>query len=112
MNKDSSCDSQETGRRQHIPLVALMAMGYLLAGTINSPGAGEGAVSAGRKESGWELTKWGVRDLGAGHHSAVHKHVGTRARWSMPGSLMSVLQLCCCWDCAPLTLRFSCHGGS
>lgn len=71
MDKESSYDSQETGRRQHIPLVALMAMGYLLAGTRNSPGAGEGAVSAGRKESWWELTRWGVRGLGVGHHRAA-----------------------------------------
>lgn len=38
MEKDRSYGSQQTGRRQHIPLVALMGMWHLLAGTRNSPG--------------------------------------------------------------------------
>lgn len=71
MDKDSSWDSQEKGRRQHIPLVALRGMGYLLPGTRRSPG-GWRRGSAGRKGSWWELlTRKGVRDLGVGHPSAA-----------------------------------------
>ena len=39
------------------------------------------------------------------------KHVGTRGSCSMLGTHVSVPQLCCCWDCAPLSPGFSSHGG-
>lgn len=81
-------------RSQHIPLMALMGMGYLLLGQGTALGAGEGAVSVGREEFWWELlTRQGVRGLG--HHSAAaqacwHKSQVEHARIS--------------YECAPTPL--------
>lgn len=61
-------------------------------------------ASASGKGALWELlTRQGVRGPGAGHRGAAPKHVGTRTSCSVPDAGVNVPQLCCCWDCAPLS---------
>lgn len=103
VGKDSSCDSQETGR-DSTSHCGCQGNGAPAGWDKKQPwGAVEGAASAGRKEIWWELlTRQEVRGPGLGHHRAAaqacwHKSQVEHARIShecAPALLLLLLGLC------------------
>lgn len=93
LTKDSSWDSQEPGRTQQIPLVALMGAGCLLPTTQSSTGGLE-TGSTGGKGAGWEaLGRQAARGRAAGSSSpgVLAQEAAAASRYSRERALTLLL---------------------